>query len=135
LGARVAVTLVAVVTIAWLGIMERDTRLQDRAVDTASGAIAFGRLTPAQLRAAESDFRDARFLNPDTAPDVNRAVMYQVHGRGAEARALLEDVVRREPENLTAWGVLVEVTRERDPAASRRAAAARRRLDPLSARR
>jgi predicted Zn-dependent protease len=131
--ARVVVALVSVVVLAWLGVMERDTRLQNRGVDTASGAVAFGRLSPDQFRSAESDFRAARFLNPDTAPDVNRAVMYQVHGRSAQAAELLEDVVRREPENLTAWGVLVEATRERDPATARRALAARRRLDPLSA--
>jgi Tfp pilus assembly protein FimV len=133
--ARVVVSVVALLVIAWLGLMERDARLLDRGVDTASGAIAFGRLSADQFRSAESDFRAARFLNPDTAPDVNRAVMYQVHGRSAQAAELLEDVVRREPENLTAWGVLVEVARDRDPAMARRAVAARRRLDPLSARR
>jgi predicted Zn-dependent protease len=133
--ARVAVAVLAVLVIAWLGVMERDAWLLDDAVDTASGAIAFGRLTTDQFSSAESDFRDARFLNPDTAPDVNRAVMYEVHGRNAQAVELLQDVVRREPENLTAWGVLVEAAREIDPATARRAAAARRRLDPLSARR
>lgn len=135
MAARVVVALAAVLVIAWLGVMERDARLQERGVQTASGVIAFGRLTPAGFRGAESDFRDARFLSPDTAPDVNRAVMYHVHGRSAQAAELLVDVVRREPENLTAWGVLLDVTRERDPAMARRAVAARRRLDPLSARR
>ncbi len=54
-------------------------------------------------------------------------------GREREAAALLERVVEREPDNLTAWGLLLAFARERDPAAARRALAARRRLDPLRA--
>jgi predicted Zn-dependent protease len=135
MAARAAVALTAILVIAWLGVMERDASLQNRGVDTASGAIAFGRLPASQFRSAESDFRAARFLNPDTAPDVNRAVLYNVDGRRAQAAEVLLDVVRREPENLTAWRVLADVTRGRDPATARRAARALRRLDPLSARR
>ena len=84
--------------------------------------------------AAEADFRAARVLNADTSPDIRRAFLYQGSGRPGDAAAVLEDVVRREPDNLDAWGLLYAFTRERDPALARRALEARARLDPLGAR-
>jgi predicted Zn-dependent protease len=127
--ARVVTVLVAVVVLAWLGVMERDARLRQH------GIAAAGRLdVPGNATRAESAFRRARALSPDTAPDVGRALLYLALGRRDEAASLLEGVLRREPENLTAWGVLFNVARERDPATMERAAAARRRLDPVSAR-
>ena len=122
---RVAVIACAVLVLAWLGVMERSVRLQ------ASGTEAAGRGDHA---AAESDFRAARQLNPDTLPDVQRAFLYQGSGRSDEAVQLLEDVLRREPDNLEAWGLLYAFTSERDPATAQRALEARRRLDPLAAR-
>ena len=53
--------------------------------------------------------------------------------RRPAAAGVLEDVLRREPDNLTAWAVLYSVSRDYDAATARRALAARRRLDPLSA--
>jgi hypothetical protein len=128
--ARWAVAAAAVLVLAWLGVMERDARLQAR------GVAAAGRLdVPGNAARAEAAFRDARLLSPDTAPDIGRALVLQPRGRPAAALAVLADVVRREPDNLVAWGVLYQVARGRDPAAAERALAARRRLDPLSARR
>ena len=124
IGARGAVALVALLMLAWLGVMERDARLQ------ASGAAAAS--PPPDFARADADLRAARLLNPDTAPDTALAVLYNGAGRRREAAALLEDVVRREPDNLTAWGLLLLVARDDDPAAVKRALAARRRLDPLS---
>jgi Tfp pilus assembly protein PilF len=127
---RAAVALVAVLVLGWLAVMERDTRLQERAIK------ASGRLSVAGNEArADAAFRDARFMNPDTTPDVGRAVMYLARERRPAAAALLRDVLRREPDNLTAWSVLYGVTRQSDPATARRALAARKRLDPLAARR
>jgi predicted Zn-dependent protease len=126
---RAAVAVVAVLAIAWLAVMERDTTLQDR------GVALSGRLSdPGNAARAERAFRDARLLNPDTTPDVGRAFLYLARERRPEAKALLEDVLRREPDNLTAWGVLYNVSRGHDPATARRTLAARARLDPLSAR-
>jgi predicted Zn-dependent protease len=123
---RVAVAVVAVLVIAWLGVMELDARRQANGVSAAQRG---------DFAAAHADFRAARTLNPSTAPDVNRAFLYERAGRHARAAALLEDVVRREPDNLTAWGVLFTFARNHDPATAARALAARRRLDPVSARR
>jgi hypothetical protein len=127
--ARVAVALVALVVLAWLGMMERDTRLLARGIHAAGGP---GR--PADLPRAESAFRAARLLNPDPRPAILLAATQARRGRQARAISGLEDVLRREPDNLGAWTVL-QVVGEDDPAIVRRAVAARARLDPVNARR
>jgi hypothetical protein len=131
--ARVCVALAAVVVLAWLAVMEYDARRLKSGINTATEMFISG-ATPEGFRSAESDFRDARLLSPDTTPDLHRAVLYRVHAREPQALALLEDVVRREPDNITAWNVLYALVRDHDPAAARRALAARRQLDPLTAR-
>ncbi len=113
MAARVGVAVVAVAALVWLGAMERSERLQ----------VAGG----------EAALRDARLLNPGTAPDVRRAFLYQGTGRPREAAKLLESVLRREPDNLDGWGLLYAFTRDRDPALAQRALAERERLDPLGA--
>ena len=123
--ARVAVVVVAVVVIAWLGAMESNARQLARADDAARAR---------NYMAAIGHLRDADRLSADTTADVRRAFVLQGAKRGAEARALLEDVVRREPDNLTAWGLLLTFSRATDPAAAARAQAQLRRLDPLRAR-
>jgi hypothetical protein len=120
--ARAATIAVALALLAWLGIMERSARLQ------ADGLAATARQ---DFGAAETDFRAARLLNPDTTPDLRRAFVYVASSRQAQGVALIEGVLRREPENRSAWGLLEEFTRASDPATSRRATAAIRRLDPL----
>jgi hypothetical protein len=126
--ARAVVAVIALVVIAWLGVIERDIRLFDR------GIAAGGRLNaPQTIARAESDLRAARLLNPDRTPDIGRAVVLRTVGRPAAARALLEDVVRAEPDNLSAWTALSFVGGDR--AQERRAAAEMTRLDPRSARR
>jgi hypothetical protein len=127
---RVVLAVVAVLVIAWLGVMERDLRLRERGVDALRpGASA------AELEAAERDLRRARLLNPDTAPDVSLALLWRARGDPARAQRAIEEVVRREPDNLGAWATLELLATGRDEAAVERAAAARRRLDPLNARR
>ena len=110
--------------------MERDAHLLARGIET-SGRIE-GR---ADFARADDAFRAARLLNPDTEPDIGRALLYKLGEQHERAEAVIEDVLRREPDNLTAWAVLFEFTRERDPATARRALAARARLDPVNARR
>ena len=122
---RAVVAVVAVAVIAWLGVMELNVRRQADGLDAAQRRA---------FAAADADFRAARTLNPSTAPDVSRAFLYARNGRRDRAAALLKDVVRREPDNLTAWGVLYSFTKDDDPATAARALAARRRLDPVSAR-
>jgi len=127
--ARACVALIAVVAVAWLGVLERDTRLLARGLAGLERDPGAG-----QLASAESDLRAARLLNPDTAPDFNRALVYQARGDAARAQATLEDVLRREPDNLRTWAALSLLVAGRDEAAARRAREARLRLDPLNAR-
>jgi predicted Zn-dependent protease len=119
---------VAIVVLAWLAVMERDARLEQR------GVAAAGLQTPAARARAERDFRSARLLNPDSGPDVSRAFVLQAEGRSAAAIRAIRGVLRREPDNLQAWAVLATFARGHDPAAVREAFAADRRLDPISAR-
>ncbi len=122
--ATAALVAAAVVVIAWLALMERSARLQSASLAAAKKG---------QVARAESDLRRSRFLNPDTTPDLSRALLYFGQGRRAQATSLLEQVVRSEPRNLPAWGELLVVSRGHDPALTRRALAAIRRLDPLDA--
>jgi len=126
--ARVCVVLVAVVVLGWLAVMERDTRLEAR----GAAAIRPGAGT-ATLARAEADLKDSRLLSPDAQPDVDLALLYRARGQIDRASATIEDVVRREPDNLVAWGVLAVLARGRDSAAFERAVEASERLDPLSA--
>lgn len=124
--ARVAVGIIALAAIGWLAVMERDARLYDR------GLAAGGRLDdPATIARAEADLRAARLLNPDRTPDVARALVLSTTGREAEARALIEDVLRAEPDNLSAWSALGYANAGKDPAVDERVREAVRRLDPL----
>jgi hypothetical protein len=126
--ARACVALVAVALLAWLGVLERGTRLQAEGVALLRPGAGDGDLA----RAGEK-LEAARLLNPDTAPDVSRALVHRARGDVSSAVALVEDVVRREPDNLRAWGVLLLLA-EGDEGVARRALAAQRRLDPLNAR-
>jgi predicted Zn-dependent protease len=121
--ARVAVAAIAVVVLAWLGVMERDHQLFTR----GNSAPTFS--------SAESDLRAARLLNPDSGPDLILAIRLRRVGRWHDALATVERVLRREPENLYAWNTLGSVAQGHDSAAVQRARAAARRLDPLNARR
>jgi Tetratricopeptide repeat len=122
------VAAVAVAAVGWLVVMERDARLYAR------GIAAGGQLDdPATVARAESDLRGARALSPDRTPDVGRAVILWTAGRPEPARALLEDVVQAEPDNLSAWTALGWVNDERDRELQRRIEAELRRLDPLNA--
>lgn len=118
--ARLAVASLAVVVLAWLGILYRDQRLVAGALKAPS---------PTQ---AESELQRGRLLNPDTGPDISRSVLLAGTGRRALAVATLQDVLRREPENLYAWSALLSLSRGRDPANTRRARAALLRLDALN---
>lgn len=129
MAARACVAALALAMLAWLSVMALDDRALRRGVELS------GRLRGAADAArAEAALRDARRLNPDSSPDVGRAVLYEGRGERERSAALIESVLRREPENLAAWALLYRLTRTRDPAAARRALAARARLDPLNAR-
>ena len=123
--ARIALAVVALSVLGWLVVQERNVRLQDRGVAAAERH---------NLPRAEEAFRASRRLNPDPLPDVRLAFLYQGSGRKEQARRILEDILAREPDNLSVWTLLLAFTRDSDPDVARRALAARSRLDPLNAR-
>jgi hypothetical protein len=123
---RAVLVAVAAAVLAWLAVMERDTRIQ------AAGVAAATAHDPGHAARADSRFRAARFLNPDTTPDLARALLYQAQDQPGRSAEVAETIVRREPDNLSAWAQLLAVSRGRDPAAVERALAAIRRLDPLA---
>jgi hypothetical protein len=124
--ARVALAVVAMLVLATLGVMERSERLGQEGFD----AVARG-----ELRQGDALLRRATVLNPNTEVDGFRAQALGLTGQPVAAMRVLEGVVRREPDNLGAWADLLRVSRGRDPAQYRRAAAALGRLDPVSVRR
>ena len=128
--ARILLAAVSIAVLAWLGTMERNERL------IARGVVATGKLdVPGTVAQADADLRSARFLNPDTTPDLARALIFGVVRQPARAVAILERVLRDEPDNVGAWAQLLAVTARRDPVTARRARAELRRLDPVDARR
>ncbi len=120
---RVALALVAVSLLTWLGVMERDARLVSQALNDRN------------VTARADGLRRARLLNPDSRPDLERALLYLGQGDRSRAAVTVERVLRREPDNLTAWGELLLIARVDDPPTAARARAALQRLDPIGARR
>ncbi|HEY1358006.1 MAG TPA: hypothetical protein VGF21_06860 [Thermoleophilaceae bacterium] len=125
--ARFLLALVAVLALAWTGVLLRD---YERGHDPSTRAF-----NP-RLGARERDrelarVKDAQFLDPSSDWQLARAGAYLAGRRPAEARRLAEEIVRGEPENLGAWSVLLQATLGRDPARAREAKARLKRLDPL----
>jgi hypothetical protein len=128
---RVAVALVALLAIGWLGVLLRDERVGTSAADRIFYAPE---LPPAELGRQLDRMEDARLLDPDPKVDLNRAGLLLLRGRHQEAAAIAGAQARREPANLEAWRIVYQATRESDPARARQALAAIRRLNPLGAR-
>jgi hypothetical protein len=125
LAVRVGVALAAVVALGWLAVQYRNEQLRQSALTAASQR---------DVAAADDDLRRSELLNPDATPEIERALITAGKGDLPGAIARLRSVVRREPDNLTAWGdllVLANDAKRRDVAAV--AAAEVKRLNPLTA--
>jgi hypothetical protein len=127
--ARAGVALLAVLVIAWLGVLLRDERLARSAKDrvfytpTLSGP-ALGR---------ELDrLKRARLLNPDRTPDLQRAALLLQRGHPDEAARIAEEHVRHEPAALDAWTLIAKANRRRDPVRAAEAVAELKRRNPLA---
>ncbi|HEY2636630.1 MAG TPA: hypothetical protein VGI54_04520 [Solirubrobacteraceae bacterium] len=125
---RAALALVAVLVVAWLGIMLRDARLA-----AAGEAATAGRPTAAVAARADRDLRHARLLNPDTDPLLYRVLLAQERGDLHGALRLALDVAHREPENFRAWSGVASAAERLDPRLVAKAEAAMDRLNPLGA--
>ncbi len=128
---RVAVALVAVLAIAWLGVLLRDERIGASAADRIFYAP---KLPPAELERQLDRMEGARLLDPDPKVELNRAGLLLLRGRRQVAAAIAGAQARREPANLEAWRIVYQATRDTDPARAERALAEIRRLNPLGSR-
>lgn len=124
------IALVAVLVIAWLGVQLRNQAI----VDGVSPALIGDPNLPRGRFEADLDrLADGRLLNPDPTWRINSAIA--LLPRDPErAAAEAEQAVRDEPDNATAWRVLLGTVRGRDQRRSREAERQVLRLDPLAAR-
>ena len=115
--ARVLLGVLAVLVIAWVGVLLRDLEVGKDAVASRNA----GRL------------EDARVLDPSRYWEQVRAGVLLINGDANAAAAAAEQLVRAEPDNAVAWSVLRAATLRTDPDRAAEATRALRRLNPLSA--
>jgi hypothetical protein len=123
---RVLIGFLAVLVLAWMGVLLRDHVV----AESASPLLYQARLSPAEFDRNIAKLEDAELLNPDSSLDLARATYLMLRGRSAAAIDAAEDLLREEPDNLVAWGVLRDAARGFDPRRAARARAAVARLNP-----
>jgi Flp pilus assembly protein TadD len=128
--ARASVAALAVAVIVFGGIWLSNRASTLRAEHTLLNRGA----SHAQLEQGIEDAKAGRTLNPSTEPDLAIYGLLVRLGRGAEARAVFESIVRREPDNRTAWSLLAVSTQSSDPVQFRRALQHLHGLSPFTTR-
>jgi predicted Zn-dependent protease len=125
---RILLAVAALAAAGWLAVSLVGERALERATDVAKDRTA----TPAALAHGLHDAERAGDLRPaDTEPDLTRAQLLVGLHRNGDAVKLLEQVVRREPDNVKAWFSLFVLTPPTDKARARQIFARVRRLDPV----
>jgi hypothetical protein len=124
--ARVLLAVIAIVLIAWFGLVFRNYRLGSEA---AERVIFHPGMSDAAWADSMDDLRRAETLDPSTEWSVTRANYLLLRDKPA-ALAVARSVVRKEPDNLAGWVVAAKAATGRDPAFQRRANAAIQRLNP-----
>jgi predicted Zn-dependent protease len=113
---RAALALIALAILVplcvWLLAAVRYERALER-VESAGARQAADRI--------RSDLRSAARLTPSTEPEVAVGQLELFLGRPDKAARELRAVVRREPDNASAWGLLSIALEDADPAAAERA--------------
>jgi hypothetical protein len=118
--------VIAVLAIAWLGVLYRDVRMGQAATDVL--------LTDRNPSHAEVDhqvdrLRDAKLLNPDRQWDQKIAFFLMVD-RPREALRIANELATEEPDNVEVWRVVEAAAQRIDPPRAAQARAERRRLNP-----
>jgi hypothetical protein len=130
--ARVLLAFTAVLVLAWVGVLLRNYHVGH---DAAIRAFFGPEPTSSEEREHLLKRLDnAEALDPSSYWQLARANLYLFDGDARQAQATAEDLVRAEPENPFAWGMLREATEQRDPARAAQANAELRRLNPLGSR-
>ena len=109
---RVIIAVVATLLVAWFIVLARDQLIGSRASTRVAEDPA---MSHASWLRAMDDLRDADLLNPGTEFTVARAATLMLHDRPAAVR-LADSILRREPDDVNAWSVVVAATRGRDQA-------------------
>jgi hypothetical protein len=112
---------VALPVVAWFAVLARDQQVGHAGVQRIIESPDMGER---DWNKAMADLRAAELLDPSTDWSMARAnyLMLRAPGR---ARRIAESVVRRDPNNLGAWMVILRATRGVQP---ERAAQATRRI-------
>jgi hypothetical protein len=125
---RIALLLVALAAAGWLASAYPGTHDEARARAIRPGPS--GKLTPAQVQRSIDLLQDARKARPDGEIVPRLAGLELTAGRPDRAVALLEPLLRSEPDNVTAWTVLAFALADSDPGAAAQARARRQELAP-----
>lgn len=128
MAARVGLALLATAAVVWLAVLLHGAALRDDGQEIALRDPKT--LSGAEVNRAVSLLRRARAHTPDTEPLLDEAALLVRVGQMRRARPPLEELLRREPENLQAWAVLALATRTTDPARAAQARARMRELAP-----
>jgi predicted Zn-dependent protease len=121
---------VAVAIAVFTGLWLHSARLEKKAQSIAQRPPQA--LSANDVKQATDLFERSRANNPDLRPAEREAGLLIRTGRTREAVALLKPVVRREPDNLTAWTLVAIAAQKSDPALARQAVARARALNPLA---
>jgi hypothetical protein len=126
LTARVVLAGLAVPLIVWFALLARNHAIATDAVDRV---VADPGMSAAEWDRAMDDLRRAELLDPGSDWRMIRALYLLLRDRRAALR-LANAALRSEPDNLSAWWVVVRAARDLDPARWREAIAQVRRLNP-----
>jgi len=129
--ARVLLAVVAVLVLAWVGVLLRN---YETGKDAALRAFFGPKPSAAERDRDLRKLHEAQFLDPNAYWKVARANYYLVAGDTRDAAAAAEELVHAEPQNIFAWGTLLRATQQSDPARAGEARAQIKRLNPLGSR-
>jgi predicted Zn-dependent protease len=118
---------VAVLAVLWVHSARLETQAQSIAARPPQA------LSKRDVDRAVRLFQSARAHNPDSRPIEREAGLLIRSGRARQGTALLRPVVKREPDDLTAWALIAIGARTFDPALTREATARADALNPLAA--
>ncbi|MGI8512789.1 MAG: hypothetical protein ACR2NH_09200 [Solirubrobacteraceae bacterium] len=123
----------AIILAGWMAVGIRSAHREE--VARHSTLLADPALPQRAIAGAHRTFARAGELNPDSAPELDRA-SYDIRTRHPQdAIGVLQDVVAREPENINAWALLAQASGRSNPALTARARVRIHALSPLGARR
>jgi hypothetical protein len=124
---RAVLSLVAIVLIGWFAVLVRNNHI---AQEAARRLHENPEMSDAAWARQLDQLRKAELLDPDLEWRVTRANYILLRDKDAALR-VAESVLRREPDNLNAWEVVLLATRGRDTERSSQARAEVRRLNPV----